>query len=222
MSRVKKRIFGLMQEMEEKTTLIIDLRDCGGGTPQGVAYIASFFFKEPTHLSTYIGQVPEGEPGKKYEERLETFAQKDLKPDENKPLVNLADKKLFILVGSHTFSAAEELAYDLQQFGKAQIIGTRSHGGNHVARGKPLFDKIDGGCNENFIIVVPTACSINEVSKTNWEDGPKSKGKTPGVVPDITSRKNENSLSSLAKLFKPLKTEKQSHPASSAITPKKR
>ena len=102
------------------------------------------------------------------------------------------------MIDECTFSAAEELAYDLQQLDRAKLIGAKTKGGNHFTRNEPLIDKDSSiGCDTRFQILIPSCYSINPVSRTNWEDGPivKDENFKPGVVPNIPIRESQNALS---------------------------
>ena len=69
----------------------------------------------------------------------------------------------------HTFSAAEEFAYDLQQLKRVLIVGERTGGGAHAGLFYPI--------KTHFIAFIPTFRAINPVSGTNWEG--------VGVQPDL-------------------------------------
>ncbi len=190
MDVVKNHVFNIMKQFQDKEYIILDLRGCGGGTPQGVKYLAGFFFAKPTHLCTYKGKNPGGAP---LEEQL--WAEPLLSSDGKALLVDLSKKPLYVLIDNGTFSAAEELAYDLQQLGRAKLIGVQTKGGNHFTRNEPLLDKDSGiGCDTRFEILIPSCYSINPASHTNWEDGPIEKKEKPGVRPDIPTLESKDAL----------------------------
>jgi len=138
--------------------LILDLRDNLGGNPAMVAFMSSYFFAQPVHLSDIYER-----------ERHETFESWTL------PFVpgpKFVGKPVFILTSPRTFSGAEEFAYDLQMLRRAVIVGETSGGGAHPA----LSIRIGG----RFEIAVPVASYINPVSGSNWEGS--------GVGPDIRVR----------------------------------
>jgi C-terminal processing protease CtpA/Prc len=68
-----------------------------------------------------------------------------------------------------TFSAGEELCYNLQAQKRAVLIGETTRGGAHPTDSFPLSDTLE--------ITVPTARSINPITGTNWEG--------VGVKPDV-------------------------------------
>jgi C-terminal processing protease CtpA/Prc len=75
-----------------------------------------------------------------------------------------------VLTSKDTISGSEELAYDLQNLGRAKSIGETTAGAAHPARDYEL--------NDNFVVFVPNKRPINLITKTNWEG--------VGVVPDIS------------------------------------
>jgi retinol-binding protein 3 len=138
--------------------LIIDLRDNPGGDPVMVAFMSSYFFSRPVHLSDI------------YERRSHTAVESWTLPFVPGP--RFVGKPVFVLTSRRTFSGAEEFAYDLQVLKRAVIVGETSGGGAHPAQPVP----IDG----RFEIAVPVARYVNPVSGTNWEG--------TGVGPDIRVR----------------------------------
>lgn len=73
------------------------------------------------------------------------------------------------LTSSFTFSAGEELCYNLQTQRRAVLIGQTTRGGAHPTDSFPLSDTVE--------ITVPIARSVNPITGTNWEG--------VGVRPDI-------------------------------------
>lgn len=136
--------------------LIIDLRACEGGVPEMVALLSTYLFDgQPVHLNDFYERPTNNTqqfwtlpyvPGKRY-----------------------VGKDVYVLTSSRTGSAAEELAYNLQQLKRATIVG-------EVTAGAANF----GGTvriNEHFYVFIPTGRAINPVTGTNW-DG-------VGVKPDV-------------------------------------
>lgn len=137
--------------------MIVDLRESsGGGDPSMVVFLCSFFFgAEPVHLNDWYWRQGERTtqywtlpyvPGRRY-----------------------TDKPVYLLTSRRTFSAGEELAYDLQALKRATLVGEGTGGGAHPAE--------DFRINDHFKVFVPTARAINPVTRTNWEQ--------TGVVPDV-------------------------------------
>ena len=162
------RSFANLQEAKETAStflsalanfdsIIIDLRQNGGGNTPMIAYVASYFLgPKPVHLTSMYWR------------------------DENRTIEVLTsesvtgrrslDRDLFLLVGPSTFSAAEDFCYALQQLKRATLVGERTAGGAHMGRGLQRLSPL-------FTAFIPTGESINPITKTNWEN--------VGVEPDI-------------------------------------
>lgn len=138
--------------------LIIDLRQCSGGSPETVALICTYLFgDEPVHLNDMYFR--EGD-------RTEQSWTLPLVPGKRFG----PDKPICVLTSNSTFSAGEELSYDLQQLGRATLVGETTRGAAHPRVGFRL--------HPNLELSVPTGRSINPVSGTNWE----GVGVVPGVA----------------------------------------
>jgi hypothetical protein len=138
-------------------SIIIDLRQNGGGNTPMIAYVASYFLgPKPVHLTSMYWR------------------------DENRAIEVLTsesvagrrslDRDLFLLVGPSTFSAAEDFCYALQQLKRATLVGERTGGGAHMGRGLQRLSPL-------FTAFIPVGESINPITKTNWEN--------VGVEPDV-------------------------------------
>lgn len=136
--------------------LIVDLRGNRGGDPDTVAFVCSYLLDERTHLNTMYWR-----DGERSEQSWSL------------PHVPGAcfggSKPLYVLSSDSTFSAAEELAYDLQQLGRAVVVGERTRGGAHPCKGWTVHPHLEA--------TVPTGRAVNPVSGTNWEG--------TGVQPDV-------------------------------------
>ncbi|MER5647161.1 S41 family peptidase [Streptosporangium sp. NPDC002524] len=136
--------------------LIVDLRGNRGGDPDTVAFVCSYLLDERTHLNTM------------YWRRGERSEQSWSLP--HVPGARFGGSKpLYVLSSDSTFSAAEELAYDLQQLGRAVVVGEATRGGAHPCKGWTVHPHLEA--------TVPTGRAINPVSGTNWEG--------TGVQPDV-------------------------------------
>lgn len=133
--------------------LIIDARRHHGGDPATVAYLVSWFVPEGSLINeTYTrenGNVTQYRAGKLPGSRY--------------------TKKVWVLTSKETFSGGEELAYDLQAFKRATLVGEVTGGGAHPTRPYRI--------NDRFFAMVPYRQSINPITKTNWEG--------VGVKPDV-------------------------------------
>lgn len=138
--------------------LIIDMRYNGGGSPEMVSQLGSYFFSVRTPFTTIENRV-----------RDSTFVYwaDPAKADS----LNLS-MPVYILTSHSTFSAAEDFSYSMQQAKRALIVGDTTGGGAHPARPFRL--------GQGFLINLPFAQSINPYSKTNWEG--------IGVRPDIPAK----------------------------------
>jgi C-terminal processing protease CtpA/Prc len=136
--------------------LIIDLRRNGGGSPEGVALLCSYFFDEkPVHLNSLYWR--KGNRTEEFWTRKEVAGQRYL------------GKDVYLLTSARTFSAAEEFAYNLQTRKRVTIVGETTGGGAHPGGGHPI--------NDHFVMFIPTGRAINPITKTNWEG--------TGVKPDV-------------------------------------
>lgn len=143
----KLTVKAALQFVANSNALIIDLRTNGGGSPQTVALISSYFFKTRTHLND------------SYNRATRQTASYWTSPDSS--LTTLIDKPLYILTSSKTFSAAEEFAYNLQNLNRATIIGERTGGGAH--------NTFEQSAGNGFVLYIPYGKAINAITKTNWE-----------------------------------------------------
>jgi hypothetical protein len=136
--------------------LIVDLRANRGGDPDTVAFVCSYLLDERTHLNTMHWR-----DGERSEQSWSLPYVPGARFGGSKPL--------YVLSSDSTFSAAEELAYDLQQLGRAVVVGEPTRGGAHPCQGWTLHPHLEA--------TVPVGRAINPVSGTNWEG--------TGVQPDI-------------------------------------
>ncbi|WEF33683.1 S41 family peptidase [Pseudoduganella chitinolytica] len=153
-----------MEKLADTEGLIVDLRDNGGGGPETVALLISYFVDGRTRLNdiwdrnTGISRqqwTQENLAGKRY--------------GGKKPIV--------ILAGPGTMSAGEDFAYTMQALKRATVIGERTWGGAHPARPYRLA--------EHFYAVIPDARTISPITNGNWEG--------TGVTPDVAA-KPDNAL----------------------------
>ncbi|MEV0096829.1 S41 family peptidase [Streptomyces sp. NPDC050738] len=136
--------------------LIVDLRTNRGGDPDTVAFVCSYLLDERTHLNTMHWR-----DGERSEQSWSLPHVPGARFGGSKPL--------YMLTSDFTFSAAEELAYDLQQLGRATVVGEPTRGGAHPCRGWTVHPHLEA--------TIPTGRAVNPVSGTNWEG--------TGVQPDV-------------------------------------
>jgi C-terminal processing protease CtpA/Prc len=151
------RIAAAMTLIAGCDALILDLRACLGGSPDSVALLCSYVFDdEPVHLNSM-----------RYRD--------DKKVDQSWTQAWVPGRRfggakpVAVLTSGSTFSAGEEIAYDLQQLGRARIVGEQTGGGANPRVGHRVHDHLEA--------TIPIARAVNPVSGTNWE--------LAGVTPDI-------------------------------------
>jgi tetratricopeptide (TPR) repeat protein len=144
-----------MKLLAHSDAVIFDLRRNGGGNPNTIRLICSYFFDESTHLNSLYWR--EGD-------RTEEFWTLEEVEGER-----MADVPLFVLTSDYTFSGAEEFAYNLQTRNRATIVGETTGGGANPGGMAPV--------DEHFDIFIPTGRAINPVTGINWEG--------TGVQPDV-------------------------------------
>jgi hypothetical protein len=145
-----------MQFLSKADAIIFDLRQNGGGEPEMVQLLCSYFFAaEPPVLLNSLywrkGNVTQ-----------EFWTLPSLQGER------MPDTPLFILISARTGSAAEEFAYNMQTRGRATLIGETTAG---VANPGGVFEIGDG-----YSMFISTGKAINPVTGDNWE--------AKGVVPD--------------------------------------
>jgi len=137
--------------------LLIDLRQCRGGEPAMVTFLASYLHG---HQPVQLSGLREGHHG-----RLTQALTLPYVPGQrfgpNKPV--------YVLTSSATFSGGEQLAFDLQQLGRAKIVGERTRGGAHAREGFTVHPHLE--------VTISTAAAVSPRDGSNWEG--------TGVSPDI-------------------------------------
>lgn len=136
--------------------LILDLRRNTGGDPNTVAFVCGYLLDGRTHLNTMFS-------------RREEVGAQSWSPGFVPGARFGGSKPLYVLTSGDTFSGGEELAYDLQQLGRAEVVGEVTRGGAHPREGWTLHPQLE--------LSVPIARAVNPISGTNWEG--------VGVRPDV-------------------------------------
>jgi hypothetical protein len=137
--------------------LIIDLRNCLGGEPSMPPFIVSYLWgRDPVQLSGL-------------RERKDNL----LRQAWTLPYVPGRcfgkDKPVYVLTSAATFSGAEQLSYDLQQLGRATIVGEPTRGGAHAREGFRIHPHLEA--------TISVAVAVDPRTGGNWEG--------TGVTPDI-------------------------------------
>jgi hypothetical protein len=135
--------------------LILDLRQNGGGEPDGVTYWLSHFFAEgdARHLNDIYNR-PDNTTREYW--TIPTATPRFTGP-------------IYVLTSHDTFSGGEECAYDLQTQKRATLVGEATGGGANPGE--------DVSLGQGFVAFIPTGRSINPITRTNWEH--------VGVQPDV-------------------------------------
>jgi hypothetical protein len=149
-----KHIAQVMQDLATTDALIIDVRGNTGGAPETVMYLVGYFFAARTLVARVYARPDE--------RTTEMWSAKVSGP-------TYADKPIYVLTNRRTFSAGEAVAYHLQAFGRAVIVGDTTGGGAHRVSRVPL----DG----ELTLSVPETRVTNVRTQTDWEGR--------GVIPDV-------------------------------------
>lgn len=135
--------------------VVLDLRECVGGTPDSTALLCSYLFdSEPRHLTTVVDRA-----GSHQFWTLTVVPGSRLGPE-----VPVA-----VLVSSRTFSGGEEMAFVLQELGRATVVGEQTRGGAHPRIGVRVHPEVE--------LALPVASPQSPRTGGNWEG--------TGVTPDV-------------------------------------
>lgn len=137
--------------------LIVDVRRCLGGEPGMTVFIISYLWDHyPVQLSGH-------------RER------QDLAPRQAWTFPYLPGRRfgktkpVYVLTSATTFSGGEHLSYDLQQLGRATVVGERTRGGANSREGFPVHPHLEA--------TISVAESVSPVTGGSWEG--------TGVTPDV-------------------------------------
>jgi hypothetical protein len=137
--------------------LIIDLRCCLGGDPAAVTLLISYLWDhEPAQL-TGLRERGGSQPKQAWTQQYV--------PGHRFGKV----KPVYVLTSATTFSGGEQLSYDLQQLGRATVVGEQTRGGAHAREGFPVHPHLEA--------TIPVAEAAHPATGGNWEGS--------GVTPDI-------------------------------------
>ncbi len=139
------------------SSLIVDVRRCRGGVPETVALFGSYLFgPEPFQW------------GGIYFRAEDAIRQFWTAPHLAGPRFG-PDRPVVVLTSATTFSGGEDVAFTLQERGRATVIGEVTRGGAHPREGFKVHTHLEA--------TIPVARAVSPLSGTNWEG--------TGVSPDI-------------------------------------
>lgn len=177
---IRKEIGGIVSSIADTDALIIDLRNNGGGSPDTVAFVVSYFVDgdAPIHLNDMVDR-----------QGATKFSYSTL-PASGLPEGTArfgGSKPLFVLTSRDTVSGGEEMVYDLQALKRAHaIIGdgaeTTAGAAHPVMNAKSI-------CADEFgknwwVAGIPDMRPVNAVTGTNWEG--------VGVKSDVVVEKGDD------------------------------
>ncbi|GAA2497758.1 S41 family peptidase [Streptomyces gobitricini] len=151
-----RAIGAAMELVALSSALILDLRACRGGAPEGAAMWCSYFFPDDqVHLNDIYDRS--------------TDSTRQFWTTAHLPAPRYLDRPVYVLTSALTFSGGEDVAYTLQAHGRAAVYGETTRGGAHPTARYPV--------SEHVLVTVPTARTVSTVTGTNWEG--------VGVAPDV-------------------------------------
>lgn len=135
-----------MRFLKDGDAWIVDLRGNGGGTSSAANYFSSHFHDAGTvnYISHSGSETPEKNRSLDY-----------------LPVGRLKNKPFYILIDGKVGSAAEAVAYDLQQFKLAELVGTKTAGAANNNKLIPIAPA--------FILSVSYGRPTHFLTNTNWE-----------------------------------------------------
>jgi hypothetical protein len=157
-----ERYAAAMNELADTDGLIVDLRSNGGGAPDGVALLVSYFVDQRTRLNDIWSRDTGTSRQYWTQDKLDGKSYGGKRP-------------VVILAGSGTKSAGEDFAYTMQAMKRATVVGEPTWGGAHPSRRYRLA--------EHFLALIPGQRTISPITQANWEG--------TGVIPDITAKPDD-------------------------------
>lgn len=154
----KRLINKALKDLRNVDALIIDVRNNRGGNGNMANYLVGQFLPSKTLISTVHKRKGDHlKPTKRYisKGKADRFQSNDV--------------PIYILINDKTASAGESLAYGLQSFERASIIGEQSAGAAHAMVEKPI--------NKSFLILLPNEKHFYCMTSTDYE--------YIGVIPNI-------------------------------------
>ena len=141
---VEQSLATAMEFLRGGDAIIIDLRGNGGGSPEAVAALTSYFVPAGTDLARFEMR---GSPGQASETPEAPFS--------------LADKPLYVLTSRRSASAAEEFATHVSAFDFGTLVGTTTAGAGF----RNEFFPLPGG----HVMSVSIGRPVHAVTGGDWE-----------------------------------------------------
>jgi hypothetical protein len=154
-------IVASMQFLANADAIIVDLRNCHGGSALAMPIFAGYFLSRPTHLFDMEFR------GDNYTDHYWTAPWL--------PGKRLAEIPMYILTSAYTFSGAEGFAYRFKVLKRATIVGETTGGG---ANAGGIMDVAPF-----FRVWMPMGRPVDRDAASNWEG--------TGVLPDIKTSARE-------------------------------
>ncbi|MGA9303960.1 MAG: S41 family peptidase [Candidatus Sulfotelmatobacter sp.] len=149
-----------MQLVSGTDALILDLRRNGGGSGDAVTALLSYFFDDPIQLTSKV----ERRNGQSLERQKWTM------PYVAGP--RYSGNPVFLLISTHTHSAAEQCAYDLKNTHRATIVGEHTAGDANGSSGEIAL-------GYHFTAFIPDSQPKSPITHGNWQG--------TGVEPDVAT-----------------------------------
>jgi hypothetical protein len=148
-----------MAGLKGSRAFILEMRGNHGGDPASVSYLVSHFV--PAGKRIEINRIVWRKAGTRDLTRKPFFS-------EPTP-VSFAGLPVYVLIGGHTFSGGEELAYDIQTLKLGTLVGETTGGGANPGQSFPI--------GHGVMAFIPTGRAESPVTGSNWEGR--------GVQPDL-------------------------------------
>jgi hypothetical protein len=154
-------LVGAMSFLGNADAIIVDVRNCHGGSAFMMPLFAGYFFSRPTHLFDMEFR------GDDVTEHFWTLPYI--------PGKRLAGLPMYILTSAYTFSGAEGFAYRFQVLERATIVGETTGGGANAGGALDIAPF--------FRVFMSMGRPVDSETGTNWEG--------TGVEPDIRTSARE-------------------------------
>ena len=148
-----------MAGLKGSRAFILEMRGNHGGDPASVSYLVSHFV--PAGKRIEINRIVWRKAGTTELTRKPFFS-------EPTP-VSFAGRPVYVLIGGHTFSGGEELAYDIHTLKLGTLVGETTGGGANPGQSVPI--------GQGVMAFIPTGRAESPVTGSNWEGR--------GVRPDL-------------------------------------